>query len=55
MGCYCFNSDKKIIYSEQVLNMQQVENEQNKSPITNIEIINKTIMNDNNLLLLIID
>ena len=48
MGCYCFNSDKKIIYSEQVLNMQQVENDQNKSPITNIEIINKTIMNDNN-------
>ena len=48
MGCYCFNSDKKIIYSEQILNMQQVENEQNKSPITNIEIINKTIMNDNN-------
>ena len=48
MGCYCFNSDKKIINSEQILNDKTNENEQNKSPITNIEIINKNIINDNN-------
>ena len=47
MGCYCFNSDKKVINSEQILNVQLYENEQNKSPITNIEIINKNINNDN--------
>ena len=47
MGCYCFNSDKKVINSEQILNVQLFENEQNKSPITNIEIINKNINNDN--------
>ena len=47
MGCYCFNSDKKILNSEQILNVQLYENEQNKTPITNIEIINKNIINDN--------
>ena len=47
MGCYCFNSDKKIMNSEQILSMNIIENEQNKSPITNIEIINKNIINDN--------
>ena len=37
MGCYCFNTE----------NMQLIENEQNKSsPITNIELINKNIIND---------
>jgi calcium-dependent protein kinase len=47
MGCYCFNSDKKIINSEQILNDKLNDNDQNKSPITNIEIINKNIINDN--------
>ena len=47
MGCYCFNSDKKVINSEQILNVQLFENEPSKSPITNIEIINKNINNDN--------
>ena len=47
MGCYCFNSDKKVLNSEQILNVQLYENEQNKTPITNIEIINKNIINDN--------
>ena len=47
MGCYCFNSDKKVINSDQILSNIIVENDQNKSPITNVEIINKNIMNDN--------
>ena len=47
MGCYCFNSDKKVLNSEQILNVKLYENEQNKTPITNIEIINKNIINDN--------
>ena len=47
MGCYCFNSDKKVINSDQILSNIIVENEQNKSPITNVEIINKNIINDN--------
>ncbi len=47
MGCYCFNSDKKVMNSEQILSMNNIENEQNISPITNIEIINKNIINDN--------
>ena len=47
MGCYCFNSDKKIINSDQILSNIMIENEQNKSPITNVEIINKNINNDN--------
>ena len=47
MGCYCFNSDKKEINSDQILSNIIVENDQNKSPITNVEIINKNIMNDN--------
>ena len=39
MGCYCFNTE----------NMQLIENEQNKSsPITNIELISRKIINDNN-------
>ena len=46
MGCYCFNGDKKVLNGDQILNMP--ENDQNNvSPITNIEIINKNIINDN--------
>ena len=45
MGCYCINGDKKVLNGDQILNLP--ENEQNISPITNIEIINKNIMNSN--------
>ena len=46
MGCYCFRTDKKSLNNDKT-NIQVYENENNKPPITNIEIINKNINNDN--------
>ena len=46
MGCYCFRTDKKSLNNDKT-NIQVYENENNKPPITNIEIINKNNNNDN--------
>jgi len=46
MGCYCFRTDKKSLNNDKT-NIQVYENENKKPPITNIEIINKNINNDN--------
>ena len=46
MGCYCFRTTKKSLNNDKT-NIQVYENENNKPPITNIEIINKNINNDN--------
>ena len=46
MGCYCFRTDKKSLNNDKT-NIQVYENENNNPPITNIEIINKNINNDN--------
>ena len=48
MGCYCFRGDKRVINNDQIININVFENEKNKSPITNIEIINKNPNNNNN-------
>ena len=47
MGCYCFRGDKRVINNDQIININVFENEKNKSPITNIEIINKNPNNNN--------
>ena len=46
MGSYCFGADKKAVNNDQT-NIHVLENENNKPPITNIEIINNNINNDN--------
>ena len=47
MGSYCLSSDKKIINNDQT-NIHVCEIEKNKPPITNMDIINKNIMNNDN-------
>jgi calcium-dependent protein kinase len=49
MGCYCFRGDKRVINNDQIININLFENEKNKSPITNIEIINKKPNNIDNV------
>ena len=46
MGSYCFGTDKRAVNNDQT-NINVFENENNKPPITNIEIINNNINNDN--------
>ena len=48
MGSYCFGTDKRAVNNDQT-NINVFENENNKPPITNIEIINNNINNDNYL------
>ena len=47
MGSYCLSTDKKIINNDQT-NIHVCEIEKNKPPITNMDIINKNIMNNDN-------
>jgi len=47
MGSYCLSSDKKIINNDQT-NIHVCEIEKNKPPITNMDIINKNIINNDN-------